>query len=675
MTRSRARAQGILAAAAPLLAALTAQSYGLSSIYTLSWVLPTAVVSVVCLAFHAQAGLRRRGLDRLLATTGIAAGLALALPTLSTSPAMSLFFLLAAAAILSDLWFLSDLPTSFGARRSRLAPLGGSLQARSASMAALAGWTLVLLAGMSRQPAWLWGSAGCQAVAAWFILRWGWRSRQKYRHQAAGIAASLLPGVAVLAFAWGEWRLVLTATALVPAAAVLLLPSKEPRLLESIDWLEPIMGHPARLLVFTFLGLSLLGGLVLALPMSASSGRSLGLTDALFTAVSAVCVTGLIVLDTPVDFSLFGQWTIVFLIQLGGLGIMTFSLAALRLLGRRLSLRHEGAAAGLMSSEDRSRIFFAVRRLFLFTMSSEVVGALLLSLFFGLRGDSVTQALWRGVFTSVSAFCNAGFALQSDSLIGYRSDPWVLHTVGLLIILGGISPLAALAVPDLLKRRQVSAQTKLVLVSSALLLVSGALGILAVEWNHTLAGMSFWDRLHNAWFQSVTLRTAGFNSIDISAIRPPTYSLMLLWMFIGGSPGGTAGGIKTTTLSVLLLAVLTAIQGRGTVTAFGRRISRTTVYKSAAIATAGAAMVFMCLVAMQLTQSISSNLAFFEVVSALGTVGLSMGATAQLDGVGKAVIIVAMFMGRVGPLTLFMFLSSRRRGEVWQRPVEEVDVG
>jgi trk system potassium uptake protein TrkH len=293
------------------------------------------------------------------------------------------------------------------------------------------------------------------------------------------------------------------------------------------------------------------------------------------------------------------------------------------------------------------------------------------------HGDSFFQGLWRAVFTAVSAFCNAGFALQSQNLVPYQQNPWILHIVGILIILGGLSPAVCVAMPNFLRRtvRPISAQTKLALSTTALLLLGGFFFLVLLEWTNTLADLSFWDRVHNAWFQSVTLRTAGFNSVDITSVHPATLSLMLVWMFVGGSPAGTAGGIKTTTVAVLLLAVVAAVRGRWEVIAFGRRISHKTVYKAAAITTLGAASVFLFLIVMQLTQMMDTQVALFETVSALGTVGLSIGGTAQLDGVGKVLIVLCMFAGRIGPLTLFMFLSSRVQQAVWERPEEEIEVG
>jgi trk system potassium uptake protein TrkH len=368
---------------------------------------------------------------------------------------------------------------------------------------------------------------------------------------------------------------------------------------------------------------------------------------------------------------------ILMLIQLGGLGIMTFSTAVLRVLGRRMSLRHEGAVASLISSQDRGRLFGSAQRIIVLTVSVEAIGALLLFIAFLGHDEHLGQALWRAIFTSVSAFCNAGFALQSANLVPYQGDAFVLHVVALLIITGGLSPVTVVAVPLLLQRpaRPVSAQAKLSLATTVILLLIGFVLILVFEWDNTLRHLPLLDRIHNAWFQSVTLRTAGFNSVDITTVRPSTLLLMLLWMFIGGSPGGTAGGIKTTTAAILVLSVVNAVRGYWSITVFARRITERTFYKAVVIATLGFATVLLAVLAMQLTQAMPMRDAVFEVVSALGTVGLSVGGTGQLDDVGKVIISACMFAGRVGPLTLLMFLSQRTGPRVWRRPEEEIDVG
>ena len=478
---------------------------------------------------------------------------------------------------------------------------------------------------------------------------------------AAAVAAGLI------AVAGGRWRAIVLASAIIPAAARLLLrPSGSARRDEWRSMWETLLDHPARMLVTTFLGLCAAGTVLLAAPAAAQNG-DLHWLDAAFTSVSAVCVTGLIVVDTPTAFSLFGQASILLLIQLGGLGIMTFSTALLDLLGRRLSVRQEGAMASLVSSEDRSTLMDSLKRLLRITFVAEGAGAAALTLLFAGTGDPWPQAAWRGVFTAVSAFCNAGFALQTDSLIRYQQEPGILHVTAALIILGGLSPFGVSGLGRALRGRRVPLQPRVILAMTGALLVLGAVFIGLVEWRGALANLPWPDRLHNAWFQSATLRTAGFNSVDLTALQPAAVTLMMVWMFIGGSPGGTAGGVKVTAAAVLLLAVRAAIQGEEQIRAFGRRVPHPSVYRAGATVALGLATVFSALTALQLTQNVEAVSVAFEAVSAVATAGLSLGATAELDSVGKWIIMAAMFAGRVGPLTLFVVLAERAGGV---RPIE-----
>lgn len=437
---------------------------------------------------------------------------------------------------------------------------------------------------------------------------------------------------------------------------------------------DAVLASPARLLVASFTAIAVVGWFVLLLPMASTAPGSIRSLDALFTAVSATCVTGLIVLDTPTDFTWFGQAAILVLIQLGGLGIMTFAAAGAVFLGRRLGVREEALAASLVGGAAvRRDLETALGTVLRVTFWTEGLGAAVLTPLFLLDGDGLGQALWRAVFTSVSAFCNAGFALQTESLVPYQHSPAVLLTVSAIIAVGGLGPLVVVATP-ILRRGRGTLHAKLVVATTLALLVVPAALFLALEWNGTLGGMNVGDKLVNAWFQSVTLRTAGFNSIDFGALHPATWTVSIVCMFIGGSPGSTAGGAKTTTLAVMVLAVVAAVRGRAEASVFGRRIPHRTVYEATAITTVGVLSAAGALVAMQVTQAVPTDRALFEVVSALGTVGLTMGATGALDDVGKLLIIACMFAGRVGPLTLFIFLVGRARpGRRY--PLEGVQVG
>ncbi len=675
--RTVAATSGVLTACAPLLLVLDrAGADPLSGQRLLGIGLSTAAATLLMGSGGALL-LRKHRLGQVLATAGVVAAFGIHIGELLDAPALFLATVLACGLLLLGVW-----TGQRGVRHYALLSLHpDSLvsRVRGSCLTALAGWLLIVLTRRLVGPGIVTAALGTFTVATVFAAQWLWRAQRFRPVRWKAIAAAGLAILIGIVLSWPHRELAMTVAAMLPAVALLATflrpPDEEALRYEPTGWWDMVVHQPARLLVVTFLALCVLGTLLLSLPISSTRAAGISLVNAAFTSVSAVCVTGLIVLDTPVDFTGFGQAAILLLIQLGGLGIMTFSTAALGLLGRRLSLRYEGAVVSVLSVQGRNELFRALRLLLTVTFSAELIGTAVLSSLFVTQGDAPRQALWRGLFTAVSAFCNAGFALQSDNLVGYQHNPWVLHTVALLIIAGGLSPAAVAALPDLWRGRRVSVQTKLVLVSTFVLLVGGAVAFTAIEWNNSLANLGFFDRLHNGWFQSVTLRTAGFNSIDIGTVHGAVLTLMMVWMFIGGSPGGTAGGIKTTTAALLVLAVMAAIRGRWEVTIFRNRIATETMYKAAAIATLGFSTALLSLVALQLTQDLPGAMAPFEVLSALGTVGLSIGATARLDEVGKIIIMATMFAGRVGPLTLFLFLSERFSKSSWEAPEERIDVG
>jgi len=610
---------------------------------------------------------------RRLASLGALGLLAIAAPRVFQRPVTALAAVVATAAALAWLWRVGGILLGPYLRRE---PIHAG-QTRGAALAASGLWFLAAFLRGRPSPLELAALAFALAVATALLLEWSVLARAASPVRALALRVGTVLTLAVALAAWGHpWAMVSAGAplALAGAAAV----RRPPRFAsDQAGWWEPWLGHPERLFVGTFAALCILGMLLLALPHAATTGRSIGPIDALFTAVSAVCVTGLIVKDTPVDFTPFGQLAILFLIQVGGLGIMTFSTAAIRALGRRMSLRHEGAVASLISTHDRGALMATTRRILTLTFAAEGLGALLLFFPFRQAGDSVLQAAWRSLFTSVSAFCNAGFALQTDSLVPYRGTPVVLHVVAALIVLGGLSPGAVLALGALRRRRTtpLPAQAKLALAVTAALLATGTGLYLSLEWSNTLGGLGAVDRFHNAWFQSVTLRTAGFNSVDVARVHPATLTLMMIWMMIGGCPGGTAGGIKTTTAALLLLSVLRAVRGQPHVVVFGRRIAARSCDRAEVAVTLAVITFLAAVLALQVTQALPTRAAVFEVVSALGTVGLSVGGTAALDGIGKIVILLCMFVGRVGGVTLLMFLSQRRPLPSPGRPEEEIDVG
>jgi trk system potassium uptake protein TrkH len=441
-----------------------------------------------------------------------------------------------------------------------------------------------------------------------------------------------------------------------------------------LSTIEALFFHPEGAVIVLFLMLCSLGTVLLFIPASSATGQSLTLVNAAFTAVSAVCVTGLTVLDTALDFTFTGQLFILLLIQLGGLGIMTLSSLAIFLLGQRLSVQQETTLAKVVGHKLKDKIQHTLLRIIVFTFVTEFLGALLLTFSFLYQGRDFGDALWRGIFTAISAFCNAGFALDTSNLIGMQNEPLVLHIVALLIILGGLSPAFVLGIPTMLRGSQIPIQNRLIILSSIVLLLGGTILIGIFEWNHSLAHLDFIDKLHNAWFQSVTTRTAGFNSVDMALLSQPTAFLMIVLMFIGGSPGGTAGGIKTTTFGVAVALILSTLRGKSEVILFNRRLLHDTVFRALAALLLSLAIGVVGSIGLLLSQDLTGTQAVFEVFSALGTVGLSLGITAQLDSIGKCILMICMFMGRVGPITIFLFALEQSSRSRWEYPTEDVVV-
>lgn len=673
LARTHSTTSGMLLAfaAAPLaLADGAARTLGDSPV----WWQTTVAASTVALAFAALSIVNVPRLGRTAATLGLLGTFTLGVPLWIESPFAALAASILCGTALASIWGM--LRPLAGTSRVHRRPVHEG-RAKGAGLVALALWGVYTW--IEPTPSWAdtvtlaWALA-CSTLLATY---WALRSLSLQRLRAALVLGAVVSSLLLAALDAGSTWSRVNDFAIAAFAAVVCIRRLRRSSVEPAGWWEPLLSRPERLLVGTFAALCWGGSLLLALPRSAASGEGLSFVDALFTATSAACVTGLVVLDTPVDFSAFGQAVILLLIQLGGLGIMTFSTAVLWALGQRMSLRHERVVASLVSVQDRGRLFTTVKRILWMTAIAEGLGAIALTAAFVAHGDDFGRALWRGVFTSISAFCNAGFALQSDSLIPFQHSPFVLHVVGALVVLGGLSPLVIFALPAIVRRSTlpIPVQARLGLAATGVLLVGGFVWILAFEWSSSLAGLSFTDRLHNAWFQSVTLRTAGFNSVDLAVSHPATLTLMLLWMFIGGNPGSAAGGVKTTTVSVLFLSVVQAIRGRWTLELMGRRISERTRAKAAVTVTIAVLTCIVAVLAIQLTQRIPTPVAVFEVISALGTVGLSIGGTAQLDSIGKVIIFICMFVGRVGGLTLLMLLSTRIAPPTIGRPEEDIDVG
>ena len=422
---------------------------------------------------------------------------------------------------------------------------------------------------------------------------------------------------------------------------------------------------PSRVLVFGFAGVILFGALLLTLPQATQDGLALPFLNAAFTATSAVCVTGLVVVDTASTFTLFGQWVILFLIQVGGLGFMTFATLFAMLLGRKITLKERLLLQEALNQVSVEGIVRLTKSILKISFAIEALGALILTLrWYSDFGWS--KALYYGVFHSISAFNNAGFDLFGNfsSLTAFVGDPTVNITIMFLIICGGIG---FIVLADLLgPRKKFRLHTKIVLQVSVALILLGAVFILIMEFTNpkTLGPLPFGTKVLAAFFQSVSPRTAGFNTINLAGMHDTTLLSMIVLMFIGASPGGTGGGIKTTTFISIVLSVFSTYRSDPHVVLEGRTLPKDVIQKAWAITTSAAILIFLILSILSYTENSDLLTVLFEVTSAFGTVGLTLGITPILSSAGKMAIILTMFIGRVGPLTLAFVLSQKKAKQV-----------
>lgn len=437
--------------------------------------------------------------------------------------------------------------------------------------------------------------------------------------------------------------------------------------------------RPARTVFAAFAVAGILGTLLLMLPVARSGPGGAGLLDALFTATSALCVTGLIIVDTPVYWSGFGQAVILVLIQIGGFGVMTFAsvvgLAVVRRLTFRSKLRAAAEAKSLGLEDVRSLVLGIVR----ISLTVEAAVAVVLTLRFAMGYDvPLAKAVWLGVFHAVSAFNNAGFALFSDSLMSYATDPWICLPICAAIVIGGLGfPVIMQLRRHLRVARLWTMNTRLVLFGTGTLLLVGTLFITLVEWSNpqTLGPLAWHDKVLVGFFHSVQTRTAGFNSVDIGAMDSATWLGMNILMFIGGGPAGTAGGIKVTTFAVLLFIILTEIRGEGAVNVFGKRLSRSVHRQAIAVSLTALGLVVGSTMVLMLITDFTLDELLFEVISAFATVGLSTGITADIPAAGQLVLVALMFIGRLGPITFASALALRERRRSYELPKERPIIG
>ncbi|MDD4101993.1 MAG: TrkH family potassium uptake protein [Kiritimatiellae bacterium] len=436
-----------------------------------------------------------------------------------------------------------------------------------------------------------------------------------------------------------------------------------------------------------FLSAIIVGSALLSLPKANASGDWMSPLTALFTATSATCVTGLTVIDIGTELTLFGQVVVLSLIQLGGLGITTFGTFLLVLVGRRLSVQSEFVLMDAYGVDEvnglRSLLLWTVA----FTLFFEGIGALLLwprYLHAGVVSSS--RSLYYAVFHAVSAFCNAGFSLHADSLISFRNDPAYLYSICFLIICGGLGFLVLYNIitikfwrRNLKTRGRITLHTKIVLSATLLLIVIGTAIFALLEWGNTLDGLPLHDKFTNALFHSITPRTAGFNVVPMGAIRELTRFTTTLLMFVGGSPGSAAGGIKTTTIVVLFMTIIAMCKNRHETVIFSRTLPYAVVREAIVIFLLAIFWVLTAYGIMLWTEfpktTGDSSKLFFETVSAFATVGLSINHTDTLSNAGRCVIIVCMFVGRLGPLAVALMIGNREELQRIRYPQEEVVVG
>lgn len=435
-----------------------------------------------------------------------------------------------------------------------------------------------------------------------------------------------------------------------------------------------------QIIAFGFLGVILIGSLLLMLPFSTRSGQTTSYVDALFTATSATCVTGLTPFDTYTHWTLFGQLVILFMIQLGGIGFMTVITMATLFMRHKIGLQNRMLVMESAGTITLSGIGQLVRRIIAGTAIIETTGAAILATQF-VPEFGWLRGLYYSFFHAISAFCNAGFDLMGciepgSSMINFNGNAVVMVTLAFLILIGGIG---FFVWDDILvckaKFKNYIIHTKLVLVLTAILTVIPFVMFFIFEYDHAFKGMDFFDRILNSLFQTVTPRTAGFSGIDMTTLSEPGGMLTIVLMFIGGNPGSTAGGVKTTTIAVILLSTVAYLQEDNNVTVFKKRIEDKMVRRACAIAFIYFMMIFAASLVISWIEPLTLREVLFEVVSAVATVGLSMNVTATLSAASKVIVIVLMYAGRIGALTFIMLLSKRNKNAILKRPTGKIMIG
>lgn len=422
--------------------------------------------------------------------------------------------------------------------------------------------------------------------------------------------------------------------------------------------------QPAQVVLLSFASWILLGTLLLALPVSMNSGKSMGFIDAFFMATSASCVTGLSTVSVANDLSVFGQMLILILLQVGGLGIMTLSTSMAVLMGKSIQMREQIIMQDVLDTSNSEELIGLIIDVIRYTFTIEFIGAIILTVAFYQEGYEIGQSMYLGFFHAISSFCNAGFALFNNSLMDFNNSDVIQYTIMLLITIGGIGFSVMKDIQRLLLNRrpirELSLHSKIVLSTHFSILIIGTLYLFFSEFLNALGDFTIWGKFSASLFQAITVRTAGFNSIDLNTLHPHSIYLLVIMMFIGASPGSTGGGVKTTTIAVLMQSITANLRGKNHVEFFERKVPPQIVVKAIAIFIIA---LIICsgaiLVMMRLEPDKNFMDIFFECVSAFSTSGVSLGITPLLSHFGKICISLLMYVGRVGPLTLVLAIGSR----------------
>lgn len=437
--------------------------------------------------------------------------------------------------------------------------------------------------------------------------------------------------------------------------------------------------NPVQILALGFALVIFTGAVLLTLPIASADGTSTNFIDSLFTSTSAVCVTGLVTVDTGTHWNYFGKTVIMFLIEIGGLGFMSFATLFALLLGKKITLKERLVLQEAMNTFNIQGLVKMAKYVLVFTFSVQIIGALLLSTQF-IPDYGLGKGIYFSIFHAVSGFCNAGFDLIGNfsSLTSYAENPVIILTIASLIAIGGLGFSVWLEIYNYRGLKKLSLHARVAILMTISLIVGGAILMFLFEFNNpgTMKNMSFKGKILSSIFASVTPRTAGFNSISTADMSMAGRFLTIILMFIGGSPGSTAGGIKTTTAAILLMTIVSIIKGREDTEISKRKIPKDLVYKAFALSTLALTLVIGVTMILSITEvGASFEYILYEVTSAFGTVGITLGLTTKLSFIGKILIILTMYCGRVGPMTVILALANKKGKSSIKYPEDKILVG